>query len=118
MLNTSQKKYLRGLAHSLKPLILIGGNGVTPNLLAAIDEALEGHELIKIRFNNHKDQKKELLEEIIIGTNCEAAGMVGHVSMLYRARKEEKKRTIFFPNEKPPRSDTLRAKNQKQNPGG
>ncbi|MBF0368012.1 MAG: ribosome assembly RNA-binding protein YhbY [Magnetococcales bacterium] len=103
MLNPAQKKYLRGLAHSLKPLVLIGGGGVTPSLLASVEEALEGHELIKIRFNDHKEQKKELLEKITQETGSEAAGMIGHVATLYRSREEPEKRKIFFPGEKPPK---------------
>lgn len=101
MLDSHQKHYLRGLAHSLKPLVLIGGQGITPNLLASVDEALEAHELIKIRFNDHKDQKKELLQEIITETGSNTVGMIGHVFTLYRPQSEDKKRKIFFPGEKP-----------------
>ena len=46
----SDRKYLRQLAHPLKPLVQIGSSGVTDALIAAVDTALRDHELIKIRF--------------------------------------------------------------------
>ena len=58
-LKGSDRNYLRGLAHQLKPVVHVGKTGLTPNVLAAIDEALEHHELIKIRFQDFKDQKRE-----------------------------------------------------------
>ena len=49
-LSGSTKKYLRGLAHHLKPIIMVGKNGVTDDLINAVNEALTGSELIKIKF--------------------------------------------------------------------
>ncbi len=49
-LKGSDRKYLRGLAHNLKPVVHIGKAGLAPSVLTAIDEALDHHELIKIRF--------------------------------------------------------------------
>ena len=114
MLDSHQKHYLRGLAHALKPLVLIGSQGITPNLLTSVHEALEAHELIKIRFNDHKDQKKELLQTIIEETNGNIVAMVGHVFTLYRPKSEEKKRKILFPGEKPtPKPEPSKSKPRK-----
>ena len=98
-LKGSQRKYLRGLAHSLNPSALIGHKGVTPTLLDEIELALDALELIKIKFIDfkQKDQKNELLETIVSSTHAHLAGMVGHVAVLYRQNKDEKKRHIKLP---------------------
>ncbi|MCD6586481.1 MAG: ribosome assembly RNA-binding protein YhbY [Desulfobacteraceae bacterium] len=94
------KKYLRGLAHSLKPLVLIGQKGVSPSLFKAIDEALDMHELIKIKFNEfkEKEQKKDVSGMIEKETGSEMVGMIGHTAIFYRQQKDPEKRKIIIPN--------------------
>jgi RNA-binding protein len=94
------KKYLRGLAHSQKPLILIGQKGISPSLFKAIDEALDTHELIKVKFNEfkEKDQKKEVANMIEKETGSEMVGMVGHTVIFYRQQTDPEKRKIIIPN--------------------
>jgi RNA-binding protein len=94
-----QKKYLRGLAHSLKPVVLIGQGGLTDPVLKAIEEALEIHELIKIRFNEHKDKKsKEDMAAIIKKTSeCERVGNIGHTMIFFRQNSDPEKRKITIP---------------------
>lgn len=94
----AERKYLRGLAHHLKALAQIGKSGLTPNVLAAIDEALEHHELIKVRFLDFKDQKRQLAQTIAAHTNSEIIGSVGHVFMFYRQHPEPEKRQIHLPS--------------------
>jgi RNA-binding protein len=91
-----EKKYLRGLAHALKPLVLIGREGVTAGIVRAADEGLAQHELIKIKFNdfNEKEQKSLLTDEIARKTGSTPVGMTGHVSILYRQHPDPEKRRI------------------------
>ena len=96
-LTSIQRKYLRSLAHHLDPLVLVGKQGVTDTLIAAADDALLAHELIKVRFNDHKDEKKALVQKIAEGTGAQVAGIVGHVATLYRPHPEEDKRRIVLP---------------------
>lgn len=98
-LKGSQRKYLRGLAHSFNPSALIGQKGITPALIEEIEQALDASELIKIKFIDfkQKDQKKQLLETIVATTHAHLAGMVGHVAVLYRQNKDEEKRHIKLP---------------------
>lgn len=96
-LSGKQKKYLRGLAHALSPALLVGRDGVTEGVLAALDQALEDHELIKVKFNEFKESKGELLEEMTAATDSALAGVVGHVAMIYRPRREPEKRRILLP---------------------
>ena len=49
VLSNAQKRYLRGLAHALKPVLLVGAKGVTPSLLAELGDVLEQHELVKVK---------------------------------------------------------------------
>jgi RNA-binding protein len=94
-----QKKHLRGLAHSLKPVVLIGQGGLTDPVLKAIEEALEIHELIKIKFNEHKDKKsKNDMAGIIEKTSgCERVGNIGHTMIFFRQKSDPEKRKINLP---------------------
>ena len=56
-LTSLQRKHLRGLAQALDAVVIVGKQGVTENLVRAVDAALEAHELVKIRFNEFKDEK-------------------------------------------------------------
>ncbi len=94
-----QKKYLRGLAHDKKPLVFVGQKGVSATLIKAMDEALDAHELIKLKFNEfkEKDQKKEVAEIIEKETLSEMVGMIGHMAIFYRQQKDPEKRKILIP---------------------
>lgn len=94
-----QKKYLRGLAHGMKPLVLIGQSGLTQGVIKAVDEALETHELIKIKFNDFKEkaQKEEIIGDIKAGTASEMVGMIGHLAIFYRMNPDPEKRKIMVP---------------------
>ncbi len=58
-LKGSQRKYLRSQAHHLKPLVLIGRNGINSQVMGSVDLALKDHELIKVKFGEFKDAKKK-----------------------------------------------------------
>lgn len=94
-----QKKYLRGLAHGLKPIILIGKEGITDTVVRATDEGLSQHELIKIKFNEFKDkdQKVAFSGELVAGTGGVLVGMIGHTVILYRRHADPAKRRIQLP---------------------
>jgi RNA-binding protein len=96
----SQRTYLRGLAHKLRPVIQVGKNGITPDLIKAVDEALEIHELIKVKFVDFKEERKELSQEIADGTSSEAVGLVGNVVILYRQNPDDERLKITLPGKK------------------
>lgn len=102
-LNSFQKKYLRGVAHDVNPIVLIGHNGLTEQVVKSIDQALNDHELIKIKFNSfkEKDQKDQINQDIEKSTGAELAGMIGHVSIFFRRNKEKEDQKIFLPATKP-----------------
>jgi RNA-binding protein len=94
-----QKKYLKGLAHGLKPVVFIGQKGFSGSVEKAIDDALDKHELIKVKFIDFKEKsrKKEILNIIQKNAVCEEVGMVGHVATIFRRHKETEKRKIILP---------------------
>ena len=93
-LKGSEKKYLRGLAHGLKPLVQVGKKGVTGEVIASVDLALGDHELIKVRFLEFKEEKKALSETIAEKTGSELAGLIGNVAVFFRRHPDPAKRKI------------------------
>ena len=93
-LKGSQRKYLRAQAHHLKPLVIIGAKGVTDQLLGSVDLALTDHELIKVKFGEFKEAKKEISEEIAKATKSELVGLIGNIAIFYRRHPDPEKRKI------------------------
>jgi len=96
-LTGAQRKFLRGMANRLEALIIVGKQGVSESLIRATDGELTAHELIKVRFNDFKDEKDALADKIAEATASEVVGRIGHVVMLYRQHPEPEKRTIALP---------------------
>ena len=89
-LTSAQRKALRGLGHSLKPVVRIGRQGISEGLIKAAIEALEDHELIKIAMGSdcplpRKEAPHVLAEE----TGSHVAGVIGRTGLLYRRREKE-----------------------------
>jgi len=97
-LKGSQRKYLRAQAHHLKPIVIIGVKGVTKNLLDTIDSALENRELIKVKFAELKESKKEVSKEIAKATKSEQVGLIGNIAILYRQQPDPEKRKFKISN--------------------
>jgi RNA-binding protein len=93
----SERKYFRAQAHHLKPLVIIGAKGVTEQLLGSVDLALKDHELIKVKFGEFKEAKKEISVEIAEATKSELVGIIGNISIFYRPHPEPELRKIKFP---------------------
>ena len=98
-LTSIQAKYLRGLAHNLKPIVFVGQKGLSQTLIQSVDEAFRGHELIKIKFIDYKEkaQKKEIAAVIENQTDCRMAGMIGHIAIFYKPHSDPDKRKIILP---------------------
>jgi RNA-binding protein len=96
-LTGAQRKYLRGMAHHLKPVVQMGKNGLTDSVVESIDKALADHELIKVRISAAGDAKNEMADEIAERTVSTWVGMVGFVVILYRQQADPEKQTIELP---------------------
>ena len=88
------------MAHSMKPVVFIGRNGITEGLNHSINDALTAHELIKVKYIDFKDKEdKTEISGIIEETHdCEMAGMIGHIAIFYRQHPDEEKRKIAVPS--------------------
>ena len=95
-----QRRHLRALAQRLKPVVWSGKHGVTPELLSTVDQALEAHELIKVKFVEHKERRQELTSAIAAGTDAAVAGVIGNMAILYRRQPDPEKRSIRLPGER------------------
>jgi RNA-binding protein len=97
--NSRQRKYLRGLAHGLKPVVFVGQRGLTATLGSAIDEALNTHELIKIKFVEFKerDHKDAITARIAADSGAVLVGLIGHTAIFYRPQRDPQKRRIVLP---------------------
>jgi RNA-binding protein len=90
-LSNKQKQYLKGLAHSLKPVVQLGNNGLTEGVLAEIDGAIKHHELIKIKIpTDDRDEKTLIMDAIVRETGAFKLQTVGHVLVLFKPSDDRK----------------------------
>jgi RNA-binding protein len=90
-LTSKQRQYLKGLAHSMEPIVRVGQHGVTEGVTGETKRSLLAHELIKVRIDATGDAKRELAEKLAASVDAEIAGLVGKMAILYRARDEDPK---------------------------
>ena len=92
-MTSKQRTYLKGLAMTMDPIFQIGKSSVTPELTAAIAEALEARELIKITvLKNCLDDGRSIAEVLAERTRSEVVQVIGKKIVLYKEGKKEKKK--------------------------
>ncbi len=95
-LTGKQARYLRGLGHSLKPLLQVGKAGITKSFIHQVASALETHELIKVKLiKSAPGDVKEAGRILSTGVPCQIAQTIGKTLMLYKRRSENP--TIVLP---------------------
>jgi RNA-binding protein len=93
----SQKKYLRGLGHALKPLILVGDAGLTDSVRAEFESTLAHHELIKVSVRvGERKLRDSIIKDLCTASGATLIQRVGNMALLYRENPE--KRKIVIPN--------------------
>ena len=93
-MNSKQRSKLRALAHHLKPVVLIGKSGITHGAIKSITNALDKHELIKIKFIDDKKIKNDFIEFIERDLSSNLIGNIGHTLILFKYQTDETKRKI------------------------
>ena len=93
-LTSRERHYLTKLSNSVEPILRIGKNGLTENLIAAIDELLNNKELIKIKFIDFKEEKLQFAQEIAAKTNSFLVRVIGNIAIFYRISSDPEKRQI------------------------
>ena len=90
MLNEKQKKSLRKLAHSLKPVVMLGNAGLTSGVLGALDEALLKHELVKVKVaSGDRNERDQIIQDMLKNSDAELIQRIGNIATLYRCNPEK-----------------------------
>ena len=90
MLTGKQRRHLRGLGHDLKPIVQVGKDGLDGGLIAAVEQALDDHELVKIKVGEAAGlDRHDVAETIAHKTGSEVAQVLGNTVLLYRAHPED-----------------------------
>ena len=86
----AERKALKARAHSLNPIVTVGGKGLTDPVIAEIDFALKAHELIKVRAGAmDRHEREEAMSSICARTGAEAVQHIGKIFVLYRKKPEQ-----------------------------
>jgi RNA-binding protein len=85
MLTAQQIRKLRGLAHHLKSVLMIGQHGITDNLLNELDIVLNTHELIKVTIAGaEREDRQQITLQLCQHSGAELVQKIGKISILYR----------------------------------
>ncbi|MEJ9209972.1 ribosome assembly RNA-binding protein YhbY [Bacillus smithii] len=91
MLTGKQKRFLRSQAHHLNPIFQVGKGGVNENMVKQINDALEARELLKVSvLQNCEEDKSEVAEQLVNGTNAELVQLIGNTIILYKESYKNK----------------------------
>ena len=96
-MNSAKRNILRKRAHSLKPVVMVGKQGVDERVVKASFEALLAHELIKVKFQDFHDEEDELALSLAQSTASELVAVIGHIAILFKQHDDPKKQLIHLP---------------------
>lgn len=97
-MTSKQRSHLKGLAMTMDPIFQIGKSSLTPEITAAVAEALDARELIKITvLKNCLDDGHSIAQMLAERTHSEVVQVIGKKIVLYKPAKDEKKRKIELP---------------------
>ncbi|MGN0313602.1 MAG: ribosome assembly RNA-binding protein YhbY [Fusicatenibacter sp.] len=92
-MNSKQRAYLKGLAMNMEPILQVGKGSISPEHTAAVEEALNARELIKISvLQNCADDPKEIAQILAERTNSQVVQVIGKKIVLYKEGKKDKKK--------------------------
>lgn len=91
-LTQPQKRFLRSQAHHLRPVVMLGQNGLTANVVAELEGALDAHELVKVKISGaDREERYDLINEIVRLTGADLIQSIGHVAVLFRRNRDKPK---------------------------
>lgn len=89
-LSSKQKSYLKGLGHHLKPIIQVGKDGLSEKFMTNLENALESHELLKIKvLDNAPLEKRDIAARVEKSSRGDVVQIIGHTLLYYRPFAEE-----------------------------
>ena len=93
-LTSKQRKILEKAAHNLDPIVILGQNGVTDSLVQMVLNSLKAHELIKVKFNEYKEDRAEYANDIALRTDSTLVRIIGNVAIFFKENEDPSKRKI------------------------
>ena len=94
-LSNRQLRHLRGLTHHLRPVVMVSDRGLSDNVLAEIESALEHHELVKIKLRGDREIRAQWAREIAQRFGAEPVHAIGQTASFFR--RNTKKPVIELP---------------------
>ena len=92
VLTTAQTRFLRGQAHDLKAMLQVGGKGVTDAVVTEVGEALEHHELVKVKIAaEDREARDAMIGELTRRSGAALVQRIGHVAILYRPSEDHRR---------------------------
>lgn len=89
-LSEPQKKFLRGMGHRLKPVVMVGDSGLSPSVIAEFELAIVRHELIKVRVRApDRDLRDEIISRLCDQGSAHLVTRIGNVALVYRRNEDE-----------------------------
>ena len=95
-LTSKQRRTLEKFAHDLRPVVIVGGSRITDGVIQMVASSLASHELIKVKFNEYKDEKAKLAREIEEQCDATLIRIIGNVAIFYKEAKNKKDRKYTF----------------------
>lgn len=88
-LTGKQRRALRAKGHHMEPVVIVGQSGVTEGILGALTQALEDHELIKVKIHEGPESRQEAAEKMAEGSSSELVQLLGRTALLFKKRKKD-----------------------------
>jgi RNA-binding protein len=88
-LNNRQIRHLRGLTHHIQPVVTVAEKGLSDNVMAEIESALDHHELVKIKLRSDRETRAGWVQDIIERTGAEKVHTIGQVASFFRRNPEK-----------------------------
>ena len=101
MLTSKQRALLASLASTLDPVVHLGKGGPTEALAATLTKALDDHELVKVRFVDFKDSRRDVARELAEAVGAELVRVIGNVAVFWRESSDPDKRKRLLDDEAP-----------------
>jgi RNA-binding protein len=90
-LSANQKRFLRGLGQQIRPVVMVGQHGLRDAVVAEIDQALDAHELVKVKIAADRDTRSAWGDEIIARVNAEPVHRIGQMLIMFRRNDDKPK---------------------------
>ncbi|MDB4020945.1 YhbY family RNA-binding protein [Litorivicinus sp.] len=84
MLTSVRKKQMRAIGHHLKPVVLIGDQGISAGVVDELNRALNDHELVKVKVRAERDIRKKLIESLCEKTDAQCIQTTGTMALIFR----------------------------------